>query len=144
MKFNQSAPVSAKSGDAKRAEESAEFFVGKVRRENRRCEAASPYRSKNQDFKNATGASATRSRSEARLAWPQRSEGNQDAREDAPIISPRSPLRPPPLGISIWQNEKTENCETADRRKEAALALAFSELGAGRSKDGLDQDDPAT
>jgi hypothetical protein len=53
-------------------------------------------------------------------------------------------LRALRLGVSIWQNEKTEDCETADRRKEAVLSLAFSELGAGRSKDGLDQDDPAT
>jgi hypothetical protein len=42
------APVSAKSGDAKRAEERAEFFVGKVRRENRRREAASQYRDEKQ------------------------------------------------------------------------------------------------
>jgi hypothetical protein len=36
-----------------------------------------------QEFKNAAGALATRNESEARLAWPERSGGNQDSREDA-------------------------------------------------------------
>jgi hypothetical protein len=35
-----------------------------------------------QEFKNAAGALATRNESEARLAWPERSGGNQDSRED--------------------------------------------------------------
>jgi hypothetical protein len=40
------------------------------------------WRIKTSRIKNASGASATRNRSEARLAWPQRSEGKQDE-EDA-------------------------------------------------------------
>ena len=35
-----------------------------------------------QEFKNAAGALATRNEGEARLAWPERSGGNQDSRED--------------------------------------------------------------
>jgi hypothetical protein len=35
-----------------------------------------------QEFKNAAEALATRNESEANLAWPKRSGGNQDSRED--------------------------------------------------------------
>jgi hypothetical protein len=39
---------------------------------------------------------------------------------------------------------KTEDSKTEEPRQEVAAFMRFSEHGAGRSMDGLDQDDPAT
>jgi hypothetical protein len=65
-------------------------------------------------FKNASGASATQKRSEARLAWPQRIEGKQDVEAAS---SSSSTLRPSTLFTRGFSKSTTRvSCLLRKRR----------------------------